>query len=543
MMMGYDYGMAITHDQGANWYHPDELPMAQIYAIGVDMERPYNVYCGMQDFGSWKGPSTKKGRFPIRFEDWEHVNGGDGFYNQVDPKDGRWFYSGAQFGHVTRIDQKTGQRKTIVDDEATPHRFNWNTPILISSHDSNVLYVGANVLLHSANRGDDWEVVSPDLTRQEADKMDGVGAVQYATITTVDESPVKPGLLWVGTDDGNVQLSRDGGESWLDLSPRLSQTSGVDGYWVSRVEASHHDPAVAYVTLTGFHRDDFRPFVFVTSDLGKSWRSLGDSLPSGSVNVIVEDRKNPNLLFVGTEFGVWSSLDRGGSWAKMKSNLPTISVHDLVVHPRENDLVVGTHGRGVFITDISPLQELTREVREGKVHLFEVEPRVQWVMPSQPAVSAQNFAGDNETHGVVINYFLGARAEDVTLRFFDGERLIHEMKGPGEAGLNSVEWGMVQRQPRSEEEKTEWDREQEWIAEDVEFFDYYDTVDNHGGLDDEVDRWGRSLQTRVHMPPGLTDRDHAFFRVPPGSYRVALVVGTAVKEQGIEILEDVWYDN
>jgi len=542
MLMGYDYGMAITHDGGANWYHPDELPMAQVYAVGVDMERPYNVYCGLQDFGSWKGPSTKKGRFPIRFEDWEHVNGGDGFYNQVDPNDSRWLYSGSQFGHITRIDQQTGRRKTIVDDEAAPHRFNWNTPVLVSPHDSNALYVGANVLLRSADRGDQWEVVSPDLSRRETEKMDGVGAVRYATITTVDESPLVAGVLWVGTDDGNVHLSRDGGVNWLDLSAAVSRATGANGYWVTRVEASHHDPAVAYVALSGFHRDDFRPLVAMTSDFGKSWKSIAEDLPRGSVNVIQEDRKNRDLLFVGTDFGVFASLDRGETWARMSNNIPTIAVHDLVVHPRENDLVVGTHGRGIFITDISPLQGFTEAVRAADVHLFEIEPRVQWVMPSQPAVSAQNFEGENAPHGVVVNYFLQNETESVVLRFYDGEGLIHEMEGPGKIGLNRVEWGMLTSRARSDEEKTEWDMEQEWISEDVEFFDYYDTVDNHGDLDEEVDRWGRSLHTRVHMPAGITDRDHAYFRVPPGSYRVSLVVGSVVSEQQVEILEDIWYD-
>ena len=542
MLMGYDYGMAITHDGGANWYHPDELPMAQVYGVGVDMDYPYNVYCGMQDFGSWKGPSTKKGRFPIRFEDWEHVNGGDGFYNQVDPNDSRWLYSGSQFGHITRIDQKTGRRDTIVDDEAAPHRFNWNTPILISPHDSNVLFVGANVVLRSEHRGDTWEVVSPDLSRQETAKFDGVGAVQYGTITTVDESPLAPGVLWVGTDDGNVQLSRDGGEHWQDLSPGLSQVAGVDGYWVTRVEASPHDRSTVYVSLSGLHRDDFRPLVFTSGDWGKTWVPISGGLPMGSVNVIQEDRDNVNLLFVGTDVGVFATLDRGRSWGRMRNNLPTIAVHDLVIHPRENDLVVGTHGRGVFITDITPLQELTREVLQEEIHLFAVEPRVQWVMPSQPAVSAQNFAGDNEPHGIVVNYYLGSEQADVRLRFFDGDDLIYETTGPGKAGLNSVEWGMIRRQTRSAEEKEEWDREQEWLAEDVEFFDYYDTVDNYGGLDEEVDKWGRSMRTRVHQFAEWTERDFAFFRVPPGKYRVSLVVGDTIQDRDIQILEDTWYE-
>lgn len=543
MLMGYDYGMAITHDGGASWYHPDELPMAQVYAVGVDMEYPYNVYCGMQDFGSWKGPSTKKGRFPIRFEDWEHVNGGDGFYNLVDPRNSRWLYSGSQFGHITRIDQKTGRRQTIVDDEALPHRFNWSTPILISPHDREVLYVGANVLLRSENRGDDWEVVSPDLTRQVAERFDGVGAVQYGTISSVDESPLQPGVLWVGTDDGNVYLTRNGGEQWEDVTSILSEVAGVDGYWVSRVVASNHELATAYVTLTGLHRDDFRPLVLRTSDFGKSWVSLAGGLPKGSVNVIREDRLNADLLFVGSDVGVFVSLDGGHSWGRMKNNLPTIAVHDLVIHPRENDLVVGTHGRGIFITDITPLQELTPKVQQEPVHLFRVEPRVQWVMPSQPAVSAQNFAGDNEPRGIVVNYFLADPAEDVQLRFFDGDDLIHEMRGPGEPGLNSVEWGMTRRRTRSEEEMQEFDQMQEWLAEDVEFFDYYDTVDNYDDLDEEVDRWGRSLSTRVHMAADVLERGFAYFRVPPGKYSVSLVVGEVTRHQEIEILKDTWYDD
>ena len=325
LLMGYDYGMAISHDAGATWYHPDELGMAQVYAVGVDMDRPYNVYCGLQDFGSWKGPSTKKGRFPIRFEDWEHVNGGDGFYNQVDPGDSRWLYSGSQFGHITRIDQRTGRRQTIVDDEASEHRFNWNTPLLISPHDSRVLFVGANVVLRSDSRGDDWAVISPDLTRADEDRLEGVGAVRYGTITTLDESPIEAGVLWVGTDDGNVYLSRDGGGNWTDLTANLP---APDGYRVSRVEASHHDPATAYVSVSGFHRDDFEPLLYRTADFGSSWRSIAAGLPAGAVNVILEDARNPALLFAGTDAGVFASLDGGAGWARMSHGLPTIPVAD-----------------------------------------------------------------------------------------------------------------------------------------------------------------------------------------------------------------------
>jgi photosystem II stability/assembly factor-like uncharacterized protein len=541
MVMGYDYGFAITHDAGESWYHPDEVGMAQVYAVGVDMDYPYNVYCGLQDFGSWKGPSTKKGRFPIRFEDWEHVNGGDGFYNQVDPDDSRWLYSGSQFGHISRLDQKTSHRKTIVDDEASDHRFNWNTPLLISPHDSRTLFVGGEVVMRSDSRGDSWEVISPDLTRRDESKMDGVGAVRYGTITTLDQSPLDAAVLWAGTDDGNVQLSRNGGESWNDLT---SELPAPEGLWVTRVEASHHDPARAYVSLSGFHRDDFRPLVYRTSDFGTTWEPIEKGLPEGAVNVVVEDSTNPDLLFVGSDAGVFASLARGASWSRMKNGLPTTPVHDLVVHPRENDLVVGTHGRGVFIADVSPLQQMTHAARAGDVHLFEVEPRVQWVMTSQPAVSAQNFEGGNEPFGARVYYHLAsASTGPVTLRFWDGDELLHEAEGSREAGLHWVDWGMTRRRERSDEGKAEWDEMQEWLAEDVEFFDYYDTVEVPVAPDEEVDRWGRSQRTRVHPPSDSLEREWAYFRVLPGEYRVTLETGDDVREQKILLLEDIWYDD
>ena len=534
--------MAVSHDAGASWVHPDELSMAQVYAVGVDMERPYNVYCGMQDFGSWKGPSTKKGRFPLRFEDWEHVNGGDGFFNQVDPTDSRWLYSGSQFGHITRIDQKTGKRRTIVDEEM-PYRFNWSTPLLISPHDSRVLFVGADRLLRSEDRGGSWRPVSPDLTRNDASKSEGVGAVRFGTSTTIDQSPIDPRVLWVGTDDGNVQMSRDGGESWVDRTGALVAAGAVDGDWVTRVEASPHDPATAFVAVSGFHRDDFRPFVFVTRDFGRTWAGIGAALPRASVNVIQQDRRNPRLLFLGNDVGVFVSIDGGERWARMRNGIPTVPVHDLVVHPRDDDLIVGTHGRGVYIADVAPLQELTPEVLGRTAHLFRIEPRVQWVMNRQPAVSAQNFAGANEPYGAVIRYHLASsHAGGARVRVFEGEEPIFEQAGPAEAGLNRIEWGLTRQRPRSAKEREEWEHEQRVLAEEVEFFDYYDTVEGYPEPGEEVDRNGRSLSTRVHPKPGLTERDVAHLRVGPGEYRVVVKVGDLRLEGSVEVLEDLWYD-
>ena len=540
LMMGYDYGMAITYDAGENWYHPDELPMAQLYAIGVDMDYPYNVYGGMQDFGSWKGPSTKKGRFPIRFEDWEHIQGGDGFYNQVDPTNSRWLYSESQFGGLSRIDQKTGKRKHIQIEKKPGIRFNWNAPFLLSPHNSDVIFHGANLVLRSSTRGESWAEISPDLTTNNPQKIKGVGAVQYCTITTLDESPIEKGVIWVGTDDGNVHMTRDNGKTWKKLNDRIPKNPG---YWVSRIIASHFDAGSAYLTYSGFHNDDFRPFVYKTTDFGETWISIVGNLPEESVNVIRQDYKNPNLLFVGTDKAVYVSIDRGQGWTRMKNNMPTIPVHDLVIHPRENDLVVGTHGRGFFITDISPLQELTPDVFLKDVHMCAIEPKVQWIMSSQKATSAQNFAGENEPHSIVINYFLKQPIlGEVKFIVYDKTRIINEFSGTNSQGLNRMEWGMTWRKKRTQEEIARWERGQKFMEEDEEFFDYYDTVEWYGDPDEEVDKWGRSLQTRTHQSPGLTDRLFAYYRVKPGEYTIELMANGIILKRKAVILPDYWFD-
>ena len=538
MMMGYDYGMAITYDAGKNWYHPDELSMAQLYAIGVDMNYPYNVYGGLQDFGSWKGPSTKKGRFPIRFEDWEHMQGGDGFYNLVDPVTNRWLYSESQFGGLTRIDLKTGVRKRIRIKNGNRFRFNWNTPILISPHNSNVIYQGANVLLRSSFRGENWEVISPDLTKNDSTKFGGVEVRIYGSITSFDESPIAQGVFWVGTDDGNVQISRDGGKNWKLLNENIPDNPE---YWVSRIIASNHDEGTAYLTFTGRHRADYRALVYKTSDFGETWESIANNLPNESINVIREDRKNRNLLFVGTDRTVYVSMDGGRNWSELKNNLPTIPVRDLVIHPREKDLVVGTMGRGFYITDISVFQELTTTVLNNPVHLFQPEPKVQWIMPSQPAISSQNFAGENEPHAVVINYYLGEKVEAGRIEIYRGSVKINEMVAPGDAGLNQTYWYMTKRRARTSEEKEELKEMLVGIEGEADFFDFYDTVDFFLNPDDEVNALGQSLRTRVQNP-GPFDQDWVYQRVQPGEYSIRLIIGGETITRQTKILQDHWYD-
>lgn len=538
MLLGYDYGLAISYDAGDNWYHPDELPLAQLYGICVDMAYPYNVYGGTQDFGTWKGPSTKKGRFPIRFEDWEHMLGGDGYFCQVDPTNNRFLYAESQNGSLSQIDMHTGKRKRIKYRGANL-RFNFDAPLLISPHDSDVIYHGANVLLRSSFRGENWEVISPDLTTNDPERRE-VGPLAYSTLTTLDESPVQQGVIWVGTDDGNVQLTRDSGRTWTLLNDNIT---GNPGYWVSSVEASHHAVGTAYVSYFGRRRDDFRPFIYKTTDFGASWTAIVDGLAADEpINVVVEDHKNPNLLFAGSEKAVYVSIDGGARWTRMQNNMPPVGVHDLVIHPRENDLVVGTHGRGFFITDISPLQELTPEVLSLDTYLFAVEPEVQWMMRSQRAVSAQNFAGENEPYGAVINYYLGNVAVSaVSIRIYDGTRLINELDGTADAGLNRVIWPMTRREPRSAEERARWDRRREFGGGDPQFFDYYDTVDFYGDPDEEVTATGMSMRTRVDNA-GPVERDYRYFRVQPGTYRIVLEVDGKQLQGHVDISPDHWFD-
>ncbi len=447
MILGNDGGLGITYDQGKTWDVYDTLPLAQYYAVGVDMEEPYNIYGGLQDNGSWKGPSNSRSGIITR-DDWVSVGGGDGFYNQVDPNDSRWLYNESQFGNVQRIDQKLRTRKSIRPRRKKDEpelRFNWNTPIHISPHNSQIIYIGANVLFRSLNRGDDWQEISPDLTLNDPVKIAGRGNIQYCTITTISESPIKPGIIWVGTDDGKVHVTNNGGATWEELTKDLVKAGAPEEYWVSRVFASNFHEGTAYVTKTGYRRDDFRPFVYKTKDFGKTWVSLESNLPDESINVIFEDKKNQDLLFLGTDKAVYVSIDGSKKWVRMRNNMPTVAVHDLIVHPRENDLVVATHGRGIFVTDVSPLQELNAKVLEEEVYLFEVEPKIQWPISFRWSFSGhRNYTAPNEPGGLIVNYYLKDKVKDkVRITFTDsyGEEII-TLVGKNTPGINSVNWNM-----------------------------------------------------------------------------------------------------
>ncbi len=514
MILGYDHGMGVTFDGGENWFHPDYQPLAQFYAIGVDMEYPYNVYGGLQDNGSKKGPSTKRDYNPIRFEDWHTVGGGDGFYNVIDPVDSRWLYNEWQFGNVSRLDQLTGERVSIrpTDPEA---RFNWNSPILISPHNHNRIYFGGNMLYRSDFKGEKMYPVSPDLTTNDPAKLTtgkgGDGNIQYCTITTVSESPVKEGLIWVGTDDGNVQMTNDGGDTWTLMNSRIP---GNPEYWVSRVTASNHYEGTAYISYTGYRRDDFRPFVYKTTDFGRTWTSIANKLPVDEpINDIIEDHKNPNLLFIGSEKAVYVSLNGGDSWTRMKNNMPTNGCQDILIHPRENDLVVGTHGRGAFITDISPLQELTDEVMSKSVHLFDIEPKVKWFDNNFRNYAFNNYNGKSEPRGSVINYYL---KNDVSGRakvtVYKGARAIREYNASSKAGLNKVLWNFTERRERSDEEV-------ETLKQQY------------------IDRFGAERAARFTGRLRYETKDAG-----PGEYTVVLTIGGREYSKKCIVLADQWYD-
>jgi photosystem II stability/assembly factor-like uncharacterized protein len=453
MLMGSDGGVHVTYDRGKTCDYYDNIPIAQYYAIGVDMEDPYNIYGGLQCHESWKGPSNSWSG-SITLEDYVTVGSGDGMYNQVDPKNSRWLYNTSQFGGHHRVDQKLGIRTNIVpqrEEGKAPYRFNWCPPLHISPHNSEVIYTGTQFLLRSMHRGDNWEEISPDLTTDDAVKIAGQGHIQYCTVTTISESPVAPGIIWVGTDDGKVWLTRDGGADWIDMTQKIAGAGGPENYWVSRVFASSHDTGTAYVTKSGYRRDDFRPFVFKTTDFGKNWASITAGLPVKPVNVIIEDRKNPELLFLGNDKGVFVSLDTGNNWGYMRSNMPTAAVHDLLVHPRENDLVVGSYGRGLFITDITPLQELNAGVLAEDVYLFNIEPRVQRIAHTYGG--NYNLYGDrhhstpNEPNAIVVNYYLKEKkAEKAKITITDPYgSVLQEFKGDSAAGINRVLWNMRQK--------------------------------------------------------------------------------------------------
>ncbi len=367
---GNDGGLNISYDHGETWSKVNIPSVGQFYAIQVDDAEPYKVYGGLQDNGIWSGPSTysagygwyASGRYP-----YTRIGGGDGMQVEVDTRTNDIVYTGSQFGAYSRINTTTNERESVRPRHKlgeAPLRFNWQTPIHLSRHNQDILYYGANRLFRSMNQGEDMKAISPDLTRGGQP-----GDVPYGTLTTIDESPLEFGLIYTGSDDGYIHVTRDGGQSWNRISDSLPQN-----LWVSRVEASAHEKGRVYVTLNGYRWDNFESHVYRSDDFGKNWTRIGLDLPAEPVNVVVEDPHNPDLIFVGTDHGVYASLNQGGAFMAMFDTLPRAPVHDLKIQAREKDLVIGTHGRSIFIASIIEVEEMTPALIAEELHLFSPDP-------------------------------------------------------------------------------------------------------------------------------------------------------------------------
>ncbi len=424
LMTGNDGGINITYDRGKTWDYANTVPIGQFYEVGADNGMPYKICGGLQDNNAWCGPSMSMNPRGITNDEWYTIGGGDGFYAQPDPNDTNIVYTESQDGNVLRRNTQTGESKSIrpqEEDGEKPLRFQWNSPILISSFDSNTVYYGGNFLFKSTNRGDSWTRIGGDVTtgvdRNTLSVMGKVpdkntrsrhdGVQNFPAITTISESPVNKSVLWVGTDDGNLQVTRDSA-TWknvVDKVPGLAK-----GTYVSRVVASREGEGTAYATFDGHRNGDFKVYVYRTTDFGETWKSIATNLPqnSGVVHVIREHPRNTSLLFVGTEFGLFASTDKGSNWTQIRQNLPTVPVDDILIHPRDNDLILGTHGRSIWVMDdITPIMQMNQSVLDSKLFLFDPRQAVMYrTWSNKDLTSDKAFYGQNPPNGGIINFYL-----------------------------------------------------------------------------------------------------------------------------------------
>ncbi|MFO0805169.1 MAG: hypothetical protein U0791_18845 [Gemmataceae bacterium] len=402
LILGNDGGLYVSKDHGRTFQMKRGLSIGQFYGVAADSRTPYRVVGGLQDNGNWMGPTATPYADGIGVSDWFRVAGADGFQCAFDPKDPSIVYVESQFGGLMRVTlPERGPPipkviRPVVPKSEPFDRFNWNAPFLLSPHDSKTIYLGAQHVYKSVNRGDAWTKISPDLSRSPRNAPVFNGS---ATLSTLDESPVQRGVLWAGTDDGKVWLSKNDGKEWDDVGRNVK--SGSAYRWVSKIEASHFEAGAAVLSLDRHRNDDFRPHIYSTADFGATWKPIANGLPLGAVVcTLKQSSKNKNLLFAGTEKGLFVSRDSGANWIPVKSSpLPgTVRIDDLAIHPRERELVIGTHGRGIWVMDIAPLEELTDAVLAADSHLFEVKtttllkPRMRRT-PPDPGYVAKNPAG------------------------------------------------------------------------------------------------------------------------------------------------------
>lgn len=518
MAVGNDGGVVISANRGRNWRFVENLPLGQYYHINYDMEFPYNLYGGLQDNGTWRGPAySLKGR-TIANHDWISVGGGDGFDAAADPENSNCGYGMSQGGNLYYFDVTTGMSRAIVPTESdVKHRYNWNAGFAVDPFKPATIYLGSQFVHRSPDKGRTWEIISPNLTTNDPEKqkqsesggltLDVSNAENYCTILSIAPSPLKEGLLWVGTDDGNIQVTRDAGKTWEFVSKTM--TAGMkplapQGAAVPHIEPSHFDEAIAYVVLDDHRRSNFSPYVFVTRDYGKTWKSLVTPEIDGYCFVVREDPVNKSLLFVGSEFGLFVSFNGGASWMKWTNGFPTCPVYDLAIHPRENDLIIATHGRSLYvIDDITPLREISDEITKKKLHPFKISDAYEFQQGRMSVYLSPGdtaFSGDNKPTGACISYYLipsekkpqettdqaaetrdmmspmsgrmagmmggqmlpgmmemmGRRPTRVAITILDAQgKFISQLNGPENKGLNRVYWNFREMEPPSQESQAQ----------------------------------------------------------------------------------------
>lgn len=469
---GNDGGVAISYDRGKKWRSIENLPLAQFYHINIDMAIPYNVYGGLQDNGSWRGPGDVWENGGIRNHHWAEVGFGDGFATLIDPKDPNVGYSMIQGGILMRFNTATGEKMFIRPDgpDNVKLRFNWNAGIAIDPTDESTLYYGSQFLHRSTDRGESWEIISPDLTTNDPNKQkqgesggltkDVTSAENHTAILTIAPSPVQQGVIWVGTDDGNVQLTTDGGKSWVNV---IKNIKGLPANtWCPHIEPSKFDAKEAFVVFDDHRRSNWATYVFKTRDFGKTWTSLTKNDPTlkiknlnwGFAHVIEQDPVKRDLLYLGTEFGLWISFDGGRFWNRWTHGLPTCPVRALIVHPRDHDLVIGTHGRAAYILDdIRPFRSVSDNVLKNPLHLFEIPPAFQHQVKQSGGSHFTGdgmYSGESKKYGALLTYLYNPGKVDksekekaVKLQVIDESgKIIWSADGPKKKGINRFVWNL-----------------------------------------------------------------------------------------------------
>lgn len=435
LINGNDGGVNISYDDGEHWTKANQPSVGQFYSINVDNEKPYNVYGGLQDNGVWMGAHNARedeswhqsGHYP-----WKSIMGGDGMQVQIDNRDASIVYTGFQFGNYFRLNS-VEETQTYIQPKhelgESPYRFNWQTPILLSPHNQDILYLGGNKLMRSMNQGDDWTAISNDLTGGGKK-----GNVAYGTLTSISESPFQFGLIYTGSDDGLVYVTKNSGGSWDKISNTLPKE-----LWVSRILASSHKKSRVYVTLNGYRWDDFTPYVYVSENYGQTWISIGNNLPKSAINVIKEDPENENVLYLGTDNGAYVTLDKGKTWQAFSEGIPNVAVHDIVIQPDAKDLLLGTHGRSIYKTNIEPIQLLDNTIINKGLHVFENEgmkwserwgvSRSKWMTAREPSLPITFYASASGKFTVKITTASG--------------KILQQFSVEGDKGLNYTEYDVT----------------------------------------------------------------------------------------------------